>query len=95
MTADRTSVTLRRYSEALDAAERALAETRAEHLRAIAVAERIRDAAVLLAEARCLRALDAERDAGMRMMRITAGCTHDHLEDAPAGVVGCCAQVAS
>jgi hypothetical protein len=81
MSAGRISVALKRYREAIEAAELQLERTRAEHLRAIAVAERCRDAAVLLAEARYLKVLDAERDT----------CTHDRIEDGAAGVIGCCA----
>jgi hypothetical protein len=81
MTAARTLADLRAYRQALDAAEAQcrLAVAAAERARAEAL--RTRDAMVLLAEARYLRARDSQ-------------CSHDLLEDAPFGIIGCSCEMA-
>jgi hypothetical protein len=75
---DRVSAALRDYEAGIDAANAALEATMAQAFRAIREARRARDAAAMLADARCLKALDA-------------GCAHDRIEDAPDGIIGCCA----
>lgn len=94
MTTQTEPVALRRYREAIAAAEAQLGRVRAQLAVTLAEAVRGRDAAVLLAEARYLKALDAE---GSPAAHVTAPatCTAHDREDSPFGVEGCaCAAMA-
>lgn len=95
MTAGQVSAALKAYRKALDAADLQLARVRAQLAVTLAEAERSRrDAAVLLAEARYPKALDAE---GSPAAHVTAPatCTAHDREDSPFGVEGCaCAAMA-
>jgi hypothetical protein len=95
MTAEKVSAALKAYSAALDAADAQMTATIAQAQRTIAEAQRWRDAAALLAMATCQKVLDAECEPGIRMTVSVSPCAAHEPEDAPAGVVGCCAQVAS
>jgi hypothetical protein len=86
MTAETVSAALKAYREAIAAAERELARTRAQ--------SRATAAAVMLAAARLQRALDEEVPRAARLMPASVRtCLHDRIEDAPDGIVGCCARV--